>query len=115
MNLSHRSLSSLRGLKAIERRPQMRNYEAVYYLLPGLDEAAVQTFNEKFSSQLPQWGGELVKLTSHGKKRLAYQIKEKDEGYFVILEFKGDQAAKELARVFRITDEVLRSVIVRQN
>lgn len=53
----------------------MRNYEAAYYFLPSMEEQAVQTLNEKFSSQITQFGGELVKVNAHGKKRLAYTIK----------------------------------------
>ena len=94
----------------------MRNYEAAYYLLPSLEEDAVTALNEKFSSQIAQTGGELLKLNNHGKKRLAYSIKGQEEGYFVLLEFKGEAGvAKELSRVMRITDEVVRSMIVRMN
>lgn len=92
----------------------MRNYEVSYYLLPNLDEGALQSLNEKFSAQIAQWGGEVVKLTNQGKKRLAYSIKGQEEGHFVILEFKGEpNVAKELGRVLRIADEVLRSMVVR--
>lgn len=94
----------------------MPNYEAAYYFFPTLEEGAVQTLNEKFSSQISEFGGEVTKLNAHGKRRLAYAIKGQEEGHFVILEFKGNSnTAKELGRVMRITDEVLRSMIVRVN
>jgi len=94
----------------------MRSYEAAYYLLPSLDDGTVQSLNEKFSSQIGQSGGEIVKLNVHGKKRLAYTIKGQEEGYFMILEFKGPpDTAKELSRVLRISDEVIRSMIVSVN
>lgn len=94
----------------------MRNYEAAYFLVPNLDEAALQTLNEKFSSQLAQLGGESIKVNAQGKKRLAYPVKGQQEGHFVLLEFQGKpETAKELSRVFRIADEVLRSIIVKLN
>ena len=94
----------------------MSNYEAAYFFSPSLEEGAVQSLNEKFSNHIVQSGGEVLKLTNHGKRRLAYEVKGKEEGYFVVLEFKGEgQTAKELGRFMRISDEVLRCMIVRKN
>jgi small subunit ribosomal protein S6 len=94
----------------------MTNYEATYFFSPTLEEGAVQVLNERFSNQIVQSGGEVLKLNNHGKRRLAYQVKGQEEGYFVVLEFKGEaQTAKELGRIMRIADEVLRCIIVRAN
>jgi small subunit ribosomal protein S6 len=94
----------------------MPHYEAAYYLLPSLEEGTVQTLNEKFTSHVSQLGGEVIKLNPHGKRKLAYPIKGQEEGNFMVLEFKGEpNVAKELGRIMRITDEVLRCMIVRVN
>jgi small subunit ribosomal protein S6 len=94
----------------------MPNYEAAYFFSPSLDEGVVQGLNEKFSNHVAQSGGEVLKLTNHGKRRLAYEVKGQEEGYFVVLEFKGEgKTAQELGRFVRISDEVLRCIIVRTN
>lgn len=94
----------------------MRHYEAAYYLFPNLDEGAIQALNEKFSSHVNQLGGQEVKVNVQGKKRLAYPVKGQQEGHFVVLEFHGEPTvAKELGRILRIADEVLRSMVVSLN
>lgn len=94
----------------------MRSYEATYFLLPNLEEAAIQTITEKFSSQVTQSGGESVKVNPQGRKKLAYPIKGQEEGHFFVFEFKGDsKVAKEFARMLTITDEVLRAMVVKLN
>lgn len=94
----------------------MRQYEVMYILNGDLDEEATTALMDKFSDLIAGRGGEITKTDVWGKRRLAYEIKDKREGFYVVFEFKGDaDAAAELDRVFRITDGVLRHIIIRKD
>ncbi|HHZ16409.1 MAG TPA: 30S ribosomal protein S6 [Peptococcaceae bacterium] len=93
----------------------MRNYEMVFILSPELDEEKLGATVEKVTNLINNNGGEVVKQDNWGKKHLAYEIKDRHEGYYYLVEFKGTPAtAKELDRVLKITEEVLRFLIVRK-
>lgn len=91
----------------------MRNYELMYILKPDLDEEKVTTVIEKFSALIANHGGELISADKWGKRRLAYEIKDYREGIYVLVNFKGVAGtAQELDRVMKITDEILRFMIL---
>lgn len=88
------------------------NYEAVYIIDPDMDEEATAAAVEKFKSLCEQ-NGSNVEVEEWGKRRLAYAINYKTEGYYVLMSFTSDpQFPKELDRVLGITDGILRSMIV---
>ena len=92
----------------------MRNYETLYVLQPGLEEEQLNSVITKFSDLVANAGGEVVRVDRWGKRRLAYEVKKLREGYYVLMLFNGTASvAKELERVFKITDEVIRQLIVR--
>jgi small subunit ribosomal protein S6 len=92
----------------------MTDYEVTYILRPSLEEADVEaraaTFNEVVTSR----GGELTHGEKLGKKRLAYEIADVREGYYVVMGFKSDAAtAKELERQLKLQEDVLRALLVQ--
>ncbi|NLL18084.1 MAG: 30S ribosomal protein S6 [Clostridia bacterium] len=92
----------------------MRNYEAMYILRPELGEEEQDAVMQKFADLVTQAGGEVVKLDKWGKRRLAYEVKKLREGIYILMQFRGTAAvAKELDRVLKITDEVIRQLVVR--
>lgn len=94
----------------------MRNYEMVFILNPDLDEEKLSAAVKKVSNLINNNGGEVAKLDNWGKKRLAYEIKDLHEGYYYLVEFKGTpETAKELDRVLKISEEVLRFMIIRKD
>ncbi|MBI2252888.1 MAG: 30S ribosomal protein S6 [Armatimonadetes bacterium] len=94
----------------------MREYEAVYILNPQMKEEEENQLVEKFSQQIVTMGGEVVNIEHWGEKKLAYEVKRNKEGRYVLMHFKGQSAAvKELERIFKIQDEVLRYTVVRLN
>ena len=94
----------------------MRKYEVVFVLRPDLDEEKNTGVIEKFKTLIESHGGEVVKLDKWGKRRLAYEIKDLKEGFYVLIQMNADsKVATELSRVFKITDEVLRHMIVRED
>lgn len=92
----------------------MRQYEVMYILKPDLEEEGTTQLVERISKIITDGGGEIIEFNPWGVKRLAYEIDDYREGYYVVLKCQAAQAvAKELDRVFRITDGVLRHIIIR--
>lgn len=90
-------------------------YEVLYIIKPDLEEEAINGVIEKFNNLIQENEGQVEQLNRWGKKRLAYEIKKFREGFYVLVLFKGRQATvRELDRIMRISDEVLRYMIVRR-
>lgn len=91
----------------------MRKYEMMYIVRPELDEEAVQAVGEKFQGIINN-GGEVTNYNVMGKRRLAYEIKKYRDGIYVLINFTATpDTVKELDRIVRITDEVIRYIIVQ--
>ena len=87
-------------------------YEAMYILDAALAEDAIAALVEKFKSLVEQ-NGPLTEVNEWGKRRLAYPIDHKNEGYYVLMTFEaGPDFPAELGRNFNITDGVIRSMVV---
>ncbi|MDU1414438.1 MAG: 30S ribosomal protein S6 [Clostridium sp.] len=91
----------------------MRSYETIFILHPSLDEEAVKANVEKFKGVIENNGGEVESVDSWGRRKLAYEIAKVNEGTYTLINFKSNtELPKELDRVFRITDGVIRHIIV---
>ena len=88
------------------------NYEVVYILDPALGEEAIAATVAKFKT-LAEENGSNVEVEEWGKRKLAYAIDYKTEGYYVLMNFTSEPAfPKELNRVLGITEGVIRSMII---
>ncbi len=91
----------------------MRKYETIFILHPSLDEEAVKANVEKFKGVIENGGGVVENVDFWGKRKLAYEIEKIGEGYYTLINFNADpELPKELDRIFRITDSVIRHIIV---
>ncbi|MFX4262975.1 30S ribosomal protein S6 [Pelotomaculum propionicicum] len=94
----------------------MRKYEVVFVHRPDLDEEKSAALIERFKDLIETHGGEVLKIDKWGKRRLAYEVKDLREGVYIIAHMNAEpKVATELDRVFKITDEVLRHIIVRED
>ena len=95
----------------------MNRYELTYIIDTALEETARKELIEKFSKLITDNGGEVEKVDeTWGKRRLAYAINDKLEGYYVLVNFESSpEFPAELDRVLKITDGVLRSLIISKN
>jgi len=92
----------------------MNKYEVMYIVKPAEDEA-VEAVAAKFESLITSNGGTIDKVDRWGKRRLAYEIKDFNEGvYFVVYFTAPASVVAELERVMKITDEILRHMVVKQ-
>ena len=91
----------------------MRKYEVMYIIRPDIEQEAVQAIVEKFQGIISN-GGEVTKHDVMGKRRLAYEIKKIRDGIYVLVHFNATpEVVTELDRVMKITDEVIRFLIVK--
>lgn len=69
---------------------------------------------DKYSTLVTDQGGEVQAHAKWDKRRLAYEIKGRREGTYILMYFTGEaNVEKELDRVFRISDEIIRHIILR--
>jgi small subunit ribosomal protein S6 len=87
------------------------NYELMYIIDALLEEEQIKAMVEKFK-ELIEANGTINELDEMGKRKLAYLIDDKPEGYYVLVKFtSGPEFPAELDRVLRITDGIMRSLI----
>ncbi|MBO8168645.1 MAG: 30S ribosomal protein S6 [Thermoanaerobacteraceae bacterium] len=93
----------------------MRAYECLYLVRPDIEEEDLKALVERFKGVITKGNGEVEKVDEWGKRRLAYEIKDYREGYYVLVHFTSEpEVAKELERLFKISDDVIRYMIVRR-
>lgn len=94
----------------------MNKYEAMYIVTPEMEDEAIKGVIEKFSGIITANGGEIEKTDEWGRKKLAYPIDYKIEGYYVLVNFAAaPELPRELERNFRNDESILRYMVVRQN
>ena len=83
---------------------------------PELDEEAQLASVEKFTSLIQNQGGTVEAVDKLGKRRLAYEVKGFREGSYTVVGFRADpKVPRELDRVLKITDEVVKHMIVAKD
>ena len=88
------------------------NYEVVFIIDPAQGEEGVAALTEKFKTLVEQ-NSSAMEVEEWGKRKLAYAINYITEGYYVLISFtSAPEFPKELDRILRITDGVIRSMIV---
>jgi len=91
----------------------MNKYETIYIIRPTVEEDGIKALEEKFKA-IVEANGEIETIDEWGKRKLAYLIDDIGEGYYVYMKFKASQdVPKELDRVFGITEDVLRHMIIK--
>ena len=87
-------------------------YEIIYIVDPAQGEEGIAALVEKFKGIVDDYGT-VSSVDEWGKRRLAYPINDLPEGYYVLMNMETKpEFPAELDRVFKITEGVLRSIIV---
>ncbi len=93
----------------------MTNYELMFILDPTLTDDEKKAAIEKVQATITEFG-ELGESDVWGLRKLAYPIQKKNEGYYVVTEFKADtDFPKELDRRIKISDKIIRHMIVNKD
>ena len=93
----------------------MKAYELLYIIRPDLDDEAIATTVDKFSEVVANNGGTDVAVDRWGKRRLAYEVNDYREGFYVLMNFNGEaRTAQEVERVMKISDTVVRFLTTKK-
>jgi len=92
----------------------MRRYELMLVLRPDTPDEQVQALLDRATRSIAASGGQIVKVSPWGRRRLAYPIGQHREGsYFLVLFDAPADAVLELERFLNITEEVMRHLVTR--
>ncbi len=94
----------------------MRNYEGVFIITPEVTSEVSKSVVAQLQELVSKNGGRVDGMQEWGRKRLAYQIKKKNEGSYVILNFQMDsKQTKKLEQSLRLNDNLLRYLLVNKD
>lgn len=93
----------------------MKAYEVLYVIRPELDDEAVAAVVDKFSEVVTTNGGTDVAIDKWGKRRLAYEINDYREGFYILMNFNGEaRTAQEVERIMKISDDIVRFLTTKK-
>lgn len=91
----------------------MKKYELMF-IVNVANEETIKAAIEVVRATIAKIGGTIDKEDEWGKRQLAYEVKHQNEGYYVVVDFQADPAQiKELDRVIKIHEEIIRHIIVK--
>lgn len=92
----------------------VRPYEVIVILDPALSEEEVETLVNDISETITRANGKVSEVQKWGRKRLAYEVKKRREGNYVLFRVEADpQVVSNLERNFKISEKVLKYLTVR--
>ena len=90
-------------------------YETIMVINPTLEEEKIEAIVEKFKALISA-NGEVTNVDVWGKRKLAYEINDLTEGYYVLVEFSSKpEFPGELERVYKITDGIIRDIVIKKD
>ena len=100
-----------KGNTSMEKKKNI--YETTFIVNASLDDPQIDTIIDKVQEVITKNNGEIMELAKWGRKRFAYPIKKKNNGFYVVCEFKasGDLIAR-LERHFLLEENIIRFLII---
>jgi small subunit ribosomal protein S6 len=93
----------------------MNKYESIFIINPDIDEEGTKALVEKFKNLL-ETSAQLESIDEWGKRKLAYTIADKSEGYYVLATFSAEpEFPRELERIYKITDGIIKYMIIKKD
>jgi small subunit ribosomal protein S6 len=92
----------------------MRPYEVMVIFDPDTEERSVQPTLEQYLTVITKGGGTVDSLDIWGRRRLAYEIRKKSEGIYAVINLTANPSdVKELDRQFTISEQIMRTKVIR--
>lgn len=92
----------------------MRRYETLIVLDPDMADDDVKALTERYSGTIKDHSGEIIKIEDWGARKLAYLVRKKDKGRYILFDFvSGPELINELERQFKITEDVMKYLSVK--
>ncbi|MDF2947388.1 MAG: rpsF [Bacillales bacterium] len=93
----------------------MRKYEVMYIIRPNMEEEAQKALVERFAGVLTGGGATIESVKEWGKRRLAYEINDFRDGYYMLLNVTAEPAAvQEFDRLAKISEDIIRHIVIKQ-
>jgi small subunit ribosomal protein S6 len=93
----------------------MNKYESVIIISPVVEEEGIKALISKFSDIINN-DGKVESVEEMGRRKLAYEIKKFEEGFYVLINFEANPTlVAELERNYRITDSVIKFIVIRKD
>jgi small subunit ribosomal protein S6 len=93
---------------------QLNKYETIFVIDSLLKSDEIESIVSKYQRFISANGGQIEALEAWGKKRLAYEIKKRQYGYYVLIRFEGPATMiKQLEREYRLNESILRYMTLR--
>jgi len=94
----------------------MKAYELLYFVDPVIEDDAREALLARIESTITSQDGVIDNIEPWGKRKLAYEINKLQDGDYTLIDFHADPTSiAELDRVLRITDAVVRFIVVRKD
>ena len=92
----------------------MRPYEVMIIFDAGLEEETIRAVTDRATETLTARGAQVVRVDRWGKRRFAYELRHRSDGYYVLVEANAEpDAMAEMDRVLSLADEVVRHKVIR--
>jgi len=93
----------------------MRKYEVMYIIRPNIEDEAKKALVERFNNVLSENGAEVAEAKEWGKRRLAYEINDFRDGYYMLLQVSSEAAAvQEFDRLAKISEDIIRHIVIKK-
>lgn len=93
----------------------MNTYETVMILKNDISKEKKEAILEKITKYISE-NGEIIETKDLGERKLAYEVNSYKNGYYFIIKFKSESRnISELERLYRITDEIIKFIVVKEN
>ena len=93
----------------------MNKYESIIIIAQNVEEEGIKALISRFTD-LINTEGKVSEVTEMGKRKLAYEIGKNKEAFYVLFDFEAKpELIAELERNYRITDEIIKFIVVRKD
>lgn len=93
----------------------LKKYETIFIINPEVGEENTKALVEKFKAMI-EASAQIESVDEWGKRKLAYEIKDRNEGYYVLVNFSSSpNFPAELERVYKITEGILKYIIINKD
>ncbi|MBZ5752300.1 30S ribosomal protein S6 [Metabacillus rhizolycopersici] len=93
----------------------MRKYEVMYIIRPNIEDEAKKALVERFNNVLSENGAEVTEAKEWGKRRLAYEINDFRDGYYMLIQVNSAvEAVQEFDRLAKISEDIIRHIVIKK-
>ncbi len=91
-----------------------KTYETTFIVNASLDDPIIDAIIAKVQEQIIRYGGEIITISKWGRKRLAYPIKKKNNGFYTVIDFKAfGSTIQQLEKYYKLDENILRYLTIQ--